>query len=747
MNSKKFVCACLITAVTCFGEGAGSTARQTDNDKPDIALPPIAVRGIHVQPDLPSVRMGVEMFLNLNLDLGWPGAVGHFVMTPGRVPQGLKNVPFSAMVYDAGTLRTASARNLGAALQFTGLTLQAPEETPRLRGVPVLVLKDGLPANDPFDGSVPWGEMPRASFLRAEIVPGGGATAWGAGAVGGVIQLFAEPARGRLVTEPGDQRGRAIDGGPPKRHVEPVGRLNLVLGEHGTRQAEWVTSQPTRYGILQVLGGIHGTDGSPVLAGNQRGAVDDPAWMRGRWLEARWRQPAGKDTELLASVEAHENSRGEGTVGQHHKSRGGMFSVTMAGNRAGEFAWNGSLYLQAASNSGSLSEIESGRAAETPILTLDETPTVAVGASWTGSWWTSPEARTTIGASVRHVHGEGRQQFAFTGGNFSRETITSGGQSSVGVFLLRQQPIGSAVRALLGARLEAWHQRGGDHREIDRATGGLLSATSFTDDGNLAFNPTLGFVWQVSKNWRVRAGGQSAFRPPTLAERYQTWGRQGSIIAASPALAAEKSTSLEAAVEFYSPAGITLGVTGFQNLLNDSIGSRAAPALSVLPLLGAPPYELALRERINLDRAEVRGLSLSAGWRPTSALRIEASLAFHDSMISRVAAAPAMAGNRLAHVPDRIALLRASWQPTKELQLGFQLRSLGRRFADEENLLRLGDALLADVGAVYRLNSRATLHLTVENIANARSEANRDPRGLVYFDSPRLVATGVRFDW
>ena len=53
-----------------------------------------------------------------------------------------------------------------------------------------LVLLDGVPLNDPFGGWVPWSLVPVGSIEGAEIVPGGGASAWGNAALGGVIQLF-----------------------------------------------------------------------------------------------------------------------------------------------------------------------------------------------------------------------------------------------------------------------------------------------------------------------------------------------------------------------------------------------------------------------------------------------------------------------------------------------------------------------------------------------------------------------------
>lgn len=716
-------------------------AQEPASDKPDISLPPISVRGIQVAPDFPSDRLRVEMFFNLTLDLGWTTTNGNFMITPSRVPQSSRNNAFSGNVLEAPAIVRTPAVNLPGVLQWALGREANSGESVRLRGMRAVILRDRLPAVNPFDGSVPWNELPREGLIRAEVVPGGGATAWDGGAVGGVIQLFTQPPRGRLVTEPGNGRGRALDGGPLKQRVLPVTQLTASLGELGTRNAEWNATQPTTKGFLQVLGGIHSSDGFDVLDAGQRGGIDERAWNRGRWIEARWRQPAGKEAELTASFRAYENSTGHGTPGQNRLEQGTMLSLAMAGARTGGLAWNGALYLQNDDTEARLSSIDALRLTETPTRRLVGMPTSALGASWTGSWWNFGDSRTTVGADVRHVRGESREEFAFMNGDFTREAVGGGRQNRLGVFILQQQPLGSTVRATFGARFEAWNEASGRHREIDRATAATLLDERSANDEGVGFVPSAGLVWQINKAWRMRTSGQSTFRRPTLAERYQTWGWQGTLTQAGPALTAEKNTSLEAAFEYAPSAGITFDAMAFQNRLRDSIGSRAFTGIS------ASPPGLSVRQRINIDRAEVRGLQFSAGWRLAGTIALKASLQFNDTLISRSSTTPALIGKRLANIPDRVVFLDATWQATKKLHWSFRLRSLGRQFADEENTLRLADALLADVGTSYRLNTRTELYFLAENMGDARFATNRDPSGLFYLGSPRLVVAGVRLNW
>ncbi|MCM2269679.1 MAG: TonB-dependent receptor plug domain-containing protein, partial [Thermoanaerobaculia bacterium] len=53
-----------------------------------------------------------------------------------------------------------------------------------------LLLVDGLPMLDPYNGSAIWSKVPKALIERVEVVPGGGATVWGNLALSGVVNLI-----------------------------------------------------------------------------------------------------------------------------------------------------------------------------------------------------------------------------------------------------------------------------------------------------------------------------------------------------------------------------------------------------------------------------------------------------------------------------------------------------------------------------------------------------------------------------
>jgi hypothetical protein len=260
------------------------------------------------------------------------------VATPLRMPQHSKNSAFTADVAGGKTLRGSASETLDGALASEpefGLSgrsdsiLGEPHDRfASLRGSSALVLLDGLPFNDPFNGSVPWNDATSEALARVELVPGGGSSAWGNGALGGVVQLFTDPPAGVLLTRPGILFG----GGPPdptltKQVVEGTGEMAAIFGEYDTRSVEFLATQPTSEGVLQFSGSTFSSDGDPLVYAPQRGPTDVAAWSRHEWLETRWRQPLGKNIVVTATVRGSGSRRYQSPENPQAASHGMPLSI------------------------------------------------------------------------------------------------------------------------------------------------------------------------------------------------------------------------------------------------------------------------------------------------------------------------------------------------------------------------------------------------------------------------------------
>ncbi|MDP3069256.1 MAG: TonB-dependent receptor [Opitutaceae bacterium] len=694
------------------------------------------------------------------------------VVSAARLPQAPEHVAATVRQIEREALQAAPTATLDGALRaIPGFSLFRRSDSftanPTAQGVSLrglgpsgasrsLVLLDGVPLNDPFGGWVAWSKVPREGLARVEIVPGGGATAWGNAALGGVVQLLTTPV--------------ATPSWRPRNYA------SAMAGSFSTRSAELLSSQPVGRGTVQILGRAFTTNGVSLIAPERRGAIDIDAWSRHRWLAARWRTPIGDKLEFTATARGFEESRGNGTPYTRNGSREKLLSASLAAAAEENFAWHAVAYAQDQSFASTFSGVNATRSAETPASDQFAVPATAFGAEWTGVWSHGQGARTSAGADVRMVRGQTREHFTFAAGNFTRLRVAGGKQIVGGLFALHERPLTGEMTFTAGARLDRWADTDGHRRETDRAAGTVFRNDLYADRDGTAFSPSAGLVWQPRRGFRVRGNAQQAFRRPTLNELHRPFRQGANVTEANAALRTERVTSGEVGAEWIAlfhppfiipqqtlPTGtillqsipmqaarplLTLAVTGFRNDLRDAVGNvTIARGPGTFPIVGTLAAGGLGRQRLNLDRTRTQGFELSAKWSPIAAFTISADALFNDATVRRAAVAPGLVGKQIAQVPRRSAALGATWRAPGQFTFTPRVRWIGRQFEDDENLLRLGEVVVADLSVSRPITKQIELFLTAENLGNARIETGRSADGVVNVGTPRLVLGGVRGRW
>lgn len=666
------------------------------------------------------------------------------VVSASRSAEPPAQVPFSIVALSGAQLRAAPATTLDGALRgVPGFSLFRRSDSlstnPTAQGVSLrglgpsgasrsLVLLDGVPLNDPFGGWVTWSKVPRETLAGAELVRGGGATAWGNAALGGVIQLLTLPNLGSLLDDQGS------------------GRVAALAGDFSTRSVEFGVTRPVGAGALQVAGRDFTTDGFALVAPEDRGPVDVAAWSRHRWLSARWTRLVGERATLTVTGRTFAETRGNGTAYQRNSSRETFGSVALDVTPQHGFGWTAHAYAQDQTFRSTFSSVNATRTIETPASDQFAVPATALGAAWTGSWMHPGGARTSCGSDLRRVRGETREHFSFSAGDFARRRIAGGTQEFAGLFALHERSLAPDWRLTIGARVDGWRETDGHRREDDRATGTVLRDEIHPDRDGLELSPSAGLVWFPTQAWRMRAAVQQAFRRPTLNELYRPF-RVGNVITeANAALATERVTSAELGVD-YTAEKLTFAATVFAHELRDAVGNVTLfRGPGTFPIVGFVPAGGAGRQRLNLDRLRMRGLEVSAEWRPRPAVSLTAAWLYNEAVVRRAALTPGLAGKRLAQVPRHSAVLAATWR-TGRLTFTPRVRGIGRQFEDDENLLILGTVLVTDLGVSCRVTPGGELYLTVENLADRRIETGRSTDGVVNTGAPRLLLGGFRLAW
>ena len=703
------------------------------------------------------------------------------VVSAARLPQAPEHVAATVRQIEGEALQAAPTATLDGALRaIPGFSLFRRSDSftanPTAQGVSLrglgpsgasrsLVLLDGVPLNDPFGGWIAWSKVPREGLERAEVVPGGGATAWGNAALGGVVQLLTTPA---ITTFAERDAGGAFP--TTATWVSRLhGRAAAYFGDFNTRSFEFFTTQPAGLGAVQLLGNTFATDGFSLVAPERRGPIDVDAWSRHRWLALRWRTPIGETLEFSATARGYEEFRGNGTPYTRNGSREKFISTSLAGSPSKNFAWSVVAYTQDQSFASTFSSVTPARTAETPASDQFAVPATAFGGEWTGVWQHDDGARTSAGADARFVRGETREHFTFTAGNFTRLRVAGGRQSAVGLFVLHDHPLAKTLHFNGGGRLDSWKEANGHRRETDRNSSTVFRDDHYAGRNGTELGPSAGLVWNPFDAWRFRANAQHAFRRPTLNELYRPFRQGANVTEANAALRTEHVTSGEVGAEWIflkfppkprDPPGessswdvaasyrLTLSATAFWNDLRDAVGNvTIARGPGTFPIVGTLAAGGLGRQRLNLDRTRTQGLELSAKWTSIHGFSLTADALFNDATVRRASVAPALVGKRVAQVPRRTSALGASWRAPGKFTFTPRVRWIGRQFEDDENQLTLGEVVVADLGVSRPLTPHLELFLTAENLGNARVETGRSADGVVNLGTPRLILGGLRGKW
>jgi len=691
------------------------------------------------------------------------------VVSATRTPEPPERVAATARVLDAATLEATPTVTLDSALRSVpsfglfrrsdSLTANPTTQGVSLRGLGPsgasrsLVLLDGVPLNDPFGGWVNWSQLPRSAITRIEIVPGGGATAWGNSALGGVLQVFLRPATLRQDSRlaPGSGGGGA--------------QADATFGAFGTRSATVIVNQPVgRNGAVEVMGEDFATEGFPIIAAGQRGAVDVAAWSRHRSWSAQWREALGATTEVSATVRGFEEFRGNGTAYQRNGTRSRTATLQAVAQPADNFTWTAAAYAQDQSYASTFSSINAARSAETPASDQFAVPAVALGAAWTGTWRVGA-ATASFGLDGRTVHGETRENYSYVNGEYTRQRVAGGTQAIGGVFAVYEQPVTTSLRLTGGLRGDEWFDGNGHRSEIVRATSAVGRDDHYADRHGAELSPSLGAVWTPTPDWRLHVGAQHGFRRPTLNELYRPFRQGPNVVEANAALRTESVDSGEIGAEwslgratahrsaddsptFAAPRALTFGVTAFSSTLHDAVTNvTVAHGPGTFPLFGTLPAGGVGRQRLNVDRVRVQGAELTAVWSPAPTLSVTAALLYTDAVVRAAAVAPALVGKQLPEVPRHTVTLGATYRAPGGLIVTPRLRWIGRQFDDDENTLTLGEVVVYDLGVTRRLGPHVDLFLEAENLGNARVETARSADGTISTGTPRLILGGVRTRW
>ncbi len=262
----------------------------------------------------------------------------------------------------------------------------------------------------------------------------------------------------------------------------------------------------------------------------------------------------------------------------------------------------------------------------------------------------------------------------------------------------------------------------------------LTSGLRFDHDskGGSQWSPRLYGVWNLNPRWTVKGGVSTGFRAPSLRQTLGDWGQasRGGNIYGNPDLKPEKSLSKEVGVLYNDGAGLSAGLTVFDNDFRDKITRIACPECGPLNSSGNTPTT-----NINIDKAVTRGIEATLTMPLARSLDLNSSYTFTRSEQK----SGEFAGQPLSQLPRHMLNVALDWKPsdrwngwTKLSYRGKESQPTGGRSA---RTWVAGSYAMFDVGGSFHYNKNTTFFAGIYNLFD------KD----VYYEDYATVQDGRRY--
>jgi outer membrane receptor protein involved in Fe transport len=552
-----------------------------------------------------------------------------------------------------------------------------------------LVLADGFPLNDAFGSWVYWNRIPQAAVDRIEVVRGASGDIYAADALGGVIQVLTLP--------------------PTRTYM----RALAEAGSRDTWRASAFAAGAHRGWHASVSGEWLDTDGAYVVAPEDRGSVDVPAWSDYSAVVATAGREAGS-WRALGRMNLYSEVRGNGTALVGNDTNAHHYAGEVSG-AAGQQTWlvrGGGGTQHYFNNFSSVSaDRNSERQTSEQRVPLDSGSATAQ--------WTLTRGATVVlaGGEIRRTDAEVHEiRYSLTG--VPSGPFITGGTETVGAAFVRASTIlGNDLTLVAGARGDFW-----------RSTPLLPESPRHAVD---FFSPRASLAWQARPALTVHGSVYRAYRSPTLNELHRSF-RVGNVFTeGNPLLQPERLTGGEVGA-LVSGTRYSARATFFLNHLDDVVTN--------VTVLSTPA--LITRQKQNADNVRATGIEAEADVRPSSTLTLTGLAVWTDSTFRSSAAQPALAGNRVPQVPAYQLGAGVTWADPRWVTATLQLRAIGEQYDDDLNTFLLDPFTVVDAYVGRAIGRRAQVYGAVENLGDVVYDTGRTPVRTIGW--PRTLRVGLR---
>lgn len=549
-----------------------------------------------------------------------------------------------------------------------------------------LVLVNGIPAQDGFGGQVDWLAYPPGEVERAELLRGAGSWLYGAGAIGGVLDLKtfgpegSAPASGTLT----------LIGGTPDLLEQS---LNL-RAELSAKLGASVSAQSQRLAYYD-------------LPPAYRSPVDEVAQSASQVVAVRLRFAASPQTVVEAGGRIAADHQQEGRPNYTFARR-----LTQSDLRVSHTTANSVLDAQIYARNAFIVNTADQFPAKPGVLLYVQD--VSTGESGAALGWSIESAKSAfrIRADARWIRGETNQY-----GNAGVLQNAGRGAQLLDGIAAGATVRGKRIEVVVGVRTDSATLANASLINVKGSTTTHQFPLARTDS---AVSPLLALRFDLTPRLALRISQGAGFRPPYLNELVRGFVIGSVTFLPNPGLIPERSGTTSAGLDW---------VSGTQRLSADVMHTIVNNAI-MFRTVGAN-----IQQRSNVAQTRTDGITLTYTRSVGSCGRLSM---WGTEQSARVTAGPAaIDGNLLQYVPQTSFGFSYDVH-TERADLGVRATYLGQTYADDFNTQPLGTAVLVGAHARLHLNGGDSIVINIDNAANAHYLSSVDRYG-----TPLLVSAGL----
>lgn len=601
--------------------------------------------------------------------------------------------------------------SLFSAPQTQGVSLRSIGATAAPR---TLVLRDGIPQNDPFGGWVPWARYTPRNIESVQILPGKQAASWGNQSSGGVI---------------------LIDSLSPEDEVH---QIQLTVGSFATIAADTQHHFTSGKHYFSVNLTHSESDGDYLIHSADRGSIDEKAGFDNDGIDISHHFQINDDLRLESSISYYDEERTNGTPETYYNTEALDLSLRLLGSYQ-DNEWSASLYYQDRTLESLFSSVNEARTAETPVLDQFDIPADGIGGNFVVASDEFDNFRIVTGIDLRRLTGETNEDVLIP----NRRRIAGGEQTLGGLFVkLGNQPERTTSYEL-NLRLDHWSLKQGSRTETSNATSIVSLDAQYRDRSDWEPSASLSVEHQLTERTTLSIGSDYTFRLPTINELYRPFRVGDDITEANPELDPERFFSLDAELNWEATKQLTIHTGLFHYWISDAIANvrTLAPGGVFVPAGGS------YSERQNVESATVFGWQSSIVFEPTETLSLALKYLYTQTEFTESDVQSSLDGKAFPQVPTHKATLRLDYQLSAELNLFGALEYGASQYDDPLNSRKLPAFVTGQVGASYQLTEQVRLTARIDNLADTTVLTGERSDGTRSIAPGRSFWLSAQFDW